>query len=101
MPVVVVTATALAGPAEEVEALAALATAVSTALTLPASAVHVTLVHAVRSVLGTTPVPPWPVILLYGSPRPAAEDALHAAKACAASIWSCPPDEVWVQWLTT
>ena len=101
MPVVVVTAAPFTGPAEELEALAGIATAVGTALTLPPSAVHVTLVHAVRSVLGTTPVPSWPVILLFGSPRPAAEEALQAAKACAASIWACPLDEVWVQWLTT
>ena len=101
MPVVVVTAAPLAGPTEELEALSAIAVAVSTALALPASAVHVTLVHAVRSVLGATPVPPWPVLLLYGSPRPASDVASQAAKACAASIWSCPPDEVWVQWLTS
>ena len=101
MPVVVVTASPLASREREIEALAAIAAAVSSALTLPATAVHITLVHAAVAVLGDAPVQPWPVVLLYGSPRPAADAAREAAKACAAGSWDCQPDEVWVQWLTT
>lgn len=101
MPVIIVTAPPLGDTETELAALSSLALAVSEALDLPPEAVHVSLVRAAAGVLGATPVQPWPVVVLHGSPRPAAERAALAAQQCAAAAWQRPVDEVWVQWLTT
>jgi hypothetical protein len=100
MPVVTVTAPALAGP-ELAAALRELAGRVATALELPATDVYVTALTSAASVIGTDQVAALPVVLLHGGRR--SRSAMEAARDAAAEVvarrWDCPPDRVWAQWI--
>ncbi len=99
MPVVIVTARTLPAGAAQA-ALGALNGAVAAALGLPTDGVHSMLVPAIAACTGTSADAPWPTAVLHGRAREprALALALDAAIAVLAQHWSCPPDNVWVQW---
>lgn len=100
MPVVTVTAPALAGP-DLASALGELAGAIATALELQASDVYVTALTSAACMIGTEQVPALPLVLLHGGRR--AHSAMEAAREAAAEVvarrWDCSPDRVWAQWI--
>jgi hypothetical protein len=100
MPVVTVTAPALAGR-DLAAALAEFATEVAAALELNPPDVFVTALTSAASLVGTEEVPALPVVLLHGGRRAhsAMEAAREAAAAVAARRWACPRHRVWVQWI--
>lgn len=101
MPVVIVTAPELASDAASA-ALRAVNSAASSALQLPAAAVHSMLVPSVAACTGTSVTTPWPTAVLHGRAREA-DAMMRAVEAVAAALsshWRRPVDEVWVQWAT-
>jgi hypothetical protein len=94
MPVVVVTAPALA---DVDAALVALTHAVADALELPPDGVYATAVTTTAGVLGATPRS-WPVVVLHGGRRDPGRmaAAASAAEAVVRDAWQV--EDVWVQW---
>ncbi len=100
MPVVAVTAAALADRAADLRAASALAHCLAAALDLGPADVYLTVSHAQVAVVGGEAVRPWPVILVHGRDRPASAAAMQAVGRLAADLWTVPAEQVWVQWIT-
>ena len=100
MPVVVVTAPALADETIEVRALAEIAAVIAAPLGLAPEDVYVGLVRCSLAVLGRSAIRPWPVVMVHGRPRAAQESALAAARTTVAKLWSTDAETVWAQWIS-
>jgi hypothetical protein len=101
MPVITVTAPALASTEDELRALGQVAVEVAAALGLTAEDVQVSCVHSAAGVLGRRAVAPWPVVVIHGTRRAhdRMADAVDRARDVVGRAWARTSDEVWVHWL--
>ena len=100
MPVIVVTAPALADRSAELAALASIAAAVVAALGLQPEDAIARLVHSDVCADASGAVTGWPLAVLHGRRRDTAlrAAAVQQVQAVLAGAWAVDPDRVWVQW---